>query len=77
MPTHYLYMFQCMYPLKNKYRNTYFVKCTAKAFTKNRSSDPEQVVSNEGHVSMFYLIKMYHFGLEGAACILNTTYMYT
>ena len=53
MPTHYLYMFQCMYPPKNKYRNTYFVKCTAKAFTKNRSSDPEQVVLNEGHVSMF------------------------
>ena len=53
MPTHYLYMFQCMYPPKNKYRNTYFVKCAAKAFTKNRLSDPEQVVLNEGHVSMF------------------------
>ena len=57
MPTDYLYMFHCMYPPKNKYTklHTYFVKCTAKAFTKNRSADPEQVVLNEGHVSMFLI----------------------
>ena len=70
-------MFQCIYPPKNKYRNTYFVKCAAKAFTKNRSSDPEQVVLNEGHVSMFLFDQNVHFGLKGATCILNTTYKYT